>query len=121
MPLHWHGETFTLPEGIDAAALLPHAVERGMAFVPGAPFFADAPRANTLRLSFVTVSTEKIEAGIAALDARGEFPHPSQSGLDHLAENGANLRRRQAGWPGSAAGITTSASAKSTRLPCSPT
>ena len=56
-----------LPEELDAVALLPKAVEAGMAFVPGAAFYANAPRANTLRLSFVTVSPEKIEQGIAAL------------------------------------------------------
>lgn len=56
-----------LPEGMDAMALLPHAVERGMAFVPGAAFYADHPRKNTLRLSFVTVPAERIEQGILAL------------------------------------------------------
>ncbi len=56
-----------LPEGIDAAALLPKAVARGVAYVPGAAFFADDARANTLRLSFVTVSPERIDIGIAAL------------------------------------------------------
>ena len=48
-------------------ALLPQAVEAGMAFVPGEPFYASAPQRNTLRLSFVTVAPEKIDAGIAAL------------------------------------------------------
>jgi 2-aminoadipate transaminase len=56
-----------LPEHIDAVALLPIAVEAGMAFVPGAAFYANAPRKNTLRLSFVTSPPEKIEQGIAAL------------------------------------------------------
>jgi 2-aminoadipate transaminase len=56
-----------LREGLDAMALLPKAVEAGMAFVPGAAFYAEAPRANTLRLSFVTVSAQKIEQGVAAL------------------------------------------------------
>jgi 2-aminoadipate transaminase len=60
-----------LPASLDATALLPKAVEAGMAYVPGAPFFADDPRsrshANTLRLSFVTVSPEFIETGVAAL------------------------------------------------------
>lgn len=56
-----------LPEGVDAAALLPRAVERGMAFVPGAPFFAERPQANTLRLSFVTVAPEQIERGVELL------------------------------------------------------
>ena len=35
-----------LPRGVDAMALLPQAVERGVAFVPGAAFYADAPRAE---------------------------------------------------------------------------
>jgi 2-aminoadipate transaminase len=56
-----------LQVGLDAMALLPQAVEAGMAFVPGEPFFASAPRRNTLRLSFVTVAADKIEAGVAAL------------------------------------------------------
>ena len=40
-----------------------------MAFVPGAPFYANEPQANTLRLSFVTVPAEKIEAGVQILGA----------------------------------------------------
>ncbi len=56
-----------LPAGVDAVALLPKAVRRGVAFVPGAAFFASAPRANTLRLSFVTASPEQIEQGIQLL------------------------------------------------------
>ena len=56
-----------LREGLDAMALLPKAVEAGMAFVPGEPFFAEAPQRNTLRLSFVTVAAAQIETGVAAL------------------------------------------------------
>ncbi len=56
-----------LPAGMDAVALLPHAVERGVAFVPGAPFYTDRPDPRALRLSFVTASAEQIDRGIAAL------------------------------------------------------
>jgi len=56
-----------LPEGVDAMALLPHAVENGMAFVPGSAFYADHPKLNTLRLSFVTVSEGRIAQGVEAL------------------------------------------------------
>jgi len=56
-----------LPEGLDATAMLPQAVERGMAYVPGAAFFADHARANTLRLSFVTVPPDEIERGVVLL------------------------------------------------------
>jgi 2-aminoadipate transaminase len=58
-----------LPKGMSAQDLLPEAVERGMAFVPGAPFFADEAEHNTLRLSYVTVSPAQINQGIAALAA----------------------------------------------------
>jgi 2-aminoadipate transaminase len=35
--------------------------------VPGAPFYANEPATNTLRLSFVTVPPERIRAGIEVL------------------------------------------------------
>jgi 2-aminoadipate transaminase len=44
-------------------------VERGVAFVPGAPFYAGAAMKNTLRLSFVTVAPEAIARGVRALAA----------------------------------------------------
>ena len=56
-----------LPVGSDSQALLDKAVARGVAFVPGAPFFAGAAQVNTMRLSFVTVAPEAIERGIASL------------------------------------------------------
>jgi 2-aminoadipate transaminase len=56
-----------LPDTLDAMALLPRAVEAGVAFVPGAAFYCAAPRKNTLRLSFVTVAPDRIEAGIGLL------------------------------------------------------
>ena len=56
-----------LPEGLNAQALLPAAVDAGMAFVPGAPFYASEPDQRTLRLSFVTSTPEQIDAGMAAL------------------------------------------------------
>lgn len=58
-----------LPQGVDALALLPKAVERNVAFVPGAAFYAGATDARTLRLSFVTASEEQIATGIAAFAA----------------------------------------------------
>jgi 2-aminoadipate transaminase len=56
-----------LPEGMSAIDLLPRAVEKGVAFVPGAPFYAQEPDARTMRLSFVTATHEQIDTGIAAL------------------------------------------------------
>ena len=58
----------TLPEHIDTMELLPLAVEQEqVAFVPGAPFYANEPARNTMRLSFVTVPPEKIREGVKRL------------------------------------------------------
>ena len=58
----------TLPEHIDSTRLLEQAVARGVAFVPGAPFYAGGSAVrNTMRLSFVTVSEDKIRAGVKTL------------------------------------------------------
>jgi DNA-binding transcriptional MocR family regulator len=38
-----------------------------VAFVPGAPFFANNPDASAIRLSFATADVEKIKEGIARL------------------------------------------------------
>jgi 2-aminoadipate transaminase len=56
-----------LPAQIDSMKLLEAAVADHVAFVPGAPFFANDAQRNTLRLSFVTVPPEKIEEGVARL------------------------------------------------------
>jgi 2-aminoadipate transaminase len=56
-----------LPEGVDAVGLLPKAVDKNVAFVPGAAFYADHADPRTLRLSFVTASVDQINTGIAAL------------------------------------------------------
>ncbi len=58
-----------LPEGMRAVELLPKAVDKGVAFVPGAAFYADHADPRTLRLSFVTASVDQINTGIAALAA----------------------------------------------------
>lgn len=57
----------TLPKHIDAMKLLDEAIAEKVAFVPGAPFYANTPERNTLRLSFVTVPPEKIREGVAVL------------------------------------------------------
>lgn len=56
-----------LPKGMSAVDLLPFAVEQGVAFVPGAPFYADHGDDRTLRLSFVTPSVDEIHRGVASL------------------------------------------------------
>ena len=51
----------------NAAEFAQRAIEKGVAFVPGAPFYANQPDTSTLRLSFATADVEKIEEGIARL------------------------------------------------------
>ena len=58
-----------LPAGMNAVDLLPHAVDKGVAFVPGAPFYASGADTRSMRLSFVTPSVEEIHRGVAALAA----------------------------------------------------
>ena len=57
----------TLPAHLDATALLPRAVKAGMAYVPGSSFYPQGGHENTMRLSFVTVSPERIAQGVEAL------------------------------------------------------
>jgi 2-aminoadipate transaminase len=56
-----------LPDGWDAEALLPRALARDVAFVPGAPFHAGVPDRATLRLSFTTHPPGEIATGLARL------------------------------------------------------
>ena len=56
-----------LPEGLDAKALLPAAVERHVAFVPGTHFYANGGHDNTLRLNFSNSTLEQIREGMGIL------------------------------------------------------
>ncbi len=54
-------------DGIDASGLLEAALTAGVAYVPGAPFYAREPRHNTARLCFSTSTAQEIDKGIALL------------------------------------------------------
>jgi DNA-binding transcriptional MocR family regulator len=49
--------------------LAKRAIDKGVAFVPGTPFFASNPDHATLRLSFATVGVDKIVDGVGRLAA----------------------------------------------------
>ena len=51
----------------DGAEFARRAIEQGVAFVPGAPFYCANPDLSTLRLSFATASVDKIEEGVLRL------------------------------------------------------
>jgi DNA-binding transcriptional MocR family regulator len=51
----------------DGGEFAKRAIEKGVAFVPGAPFYANNPDPATLRLSFATADVVKIEEGVGRL------------------------------------------------------
>ncbi|MEN9372558.1 MAG: hypothetical protein RIR79_110 [Pseudomonadota bacterium] len=72
--------SFTAPQGglffwarltdktpLTGSTLAKSAIEKGVAFVPGAPFYANNPDHATLRLSFATADVDKINEGISRL------------------------------------------------------
>jgi 2-aminoadipate transaminase len=57
----------TLPDGLEAERVLEAAVEEGVAFVIGRPFFVDESGGNTMRLTFAKESLEGIREGVRRL------------------------------------------------------
>ena len=56
-----------LTDNVDAEQLLEQALDAGVAYVPGAPFYAESPRKNTVRLCFSTGTAHDIAAGVGRL------------------------------------------------------
>ncbi|MEH6374261.1 PLP-dependent aminotransferase family protein [Streptomyces sp. KLMMK] len=57
----------TLPDGLDAKAMLPRATGARVAYVPGAGFFADGSGRANMRLSFCYPPPERIREGVRRL------------------------------------------------------
>jgi 2-aminoadipate transaminase len=58
----------TLARHVDTRNLLPEAIQRGVAFMPGEPFYPHMPTSSgALRLNFSHASEEKIERGLSIL------------------------------------------------------
>jgi len=76
---HLHGlARWTLPaggmfqwiellHGVDAVQLVERALQAGVAYVPGAPFYAENPQVNTARLCFSTGSAQDMALGVGLL------------------------------------------------------
>ena len=56
-----------LLHGVDAVQLVERALQAGVAYVPGAPFYAEQAQLNTARLCFSTGSAEDITKGVGLL------------------------------------------------------
>lgn len=57
----------TMSDDIDTAARVPDAVAKGVAYVPGTPFYVDGSGQNTMRLTFAKEPDERIREGIKRL------------------------------------------------------
>jgi 2-aminoadipate transaminase len=72
---HWTKPTgglfvwLELPITCDSTQLLTRAVEEGVVFVPGAPFFVDNIKQNTMRMAFSKETPERISTAITKLCA----------------------------------------------------
>jgi 2-aminoadipate transaminase len=71
--VHWthpEGGLFvwaTMPSYLDATNMLPRAISRNVAYVPGEGFYAGGEGKNCMRLNFSFVEPEKIRRGIELL------------------------------------------------------
>ena len=63
----WANLTGANGQEADGSALAKRAIEKGVAFVPGAPFYANNPDTSAIRLSFATADVDKIKEGISRL------------------------------------------------------
>jgi 2-aminoadipate transaminase len=57
----------TLADGRDTGELLPRAIDAGVAYVPGAPFFVDGRGRETMRLTFAKEPDDRMRDGVARL------------------------------------------------------
>jgi DNA-binding transcriptional MocR family regulator len=59
----------SLPEGIDAKAMLPRAIQGRVAYVPGVGFYADGQGSDKLRLAYSLPEPDRIREGVRRLAA----------------------------------------------------
>jgi DNA-binding transcriptional MocR family regulator len=85
----------TLPEGLDATAMLPRAVTERVAYVPGTAFYADGQGRRNLRLSYCYPTPERIKEGVRRLagvvDAELDVLETFGPGSDARTPHGAGV------------------------------
>lgn len=86
----------TLPEGLDAKAMLPRAVTQRVAYVPGTAFYADGFGSRCMRLSYCFPTPERIREGVRRLGEviAAELELRQTFGADHLLTSPENLAAR---------------------------
>lgn len=81
----------TLPEGLDAKAMLPRAITALVAYVPGTGFFVDGQGSQSLRLSYCYPEPERIREGVRRLAGvvESELEIAQTFGTGHALRDGA--------------------------------
>ncbi|HEX5973588.1 MAG TPA: PLP-dependent aminotransferase family protein [Rubrobacteraceae bacterium] len=100
--VHWthpEGGLFvwaTLPSYLDATAMLPRAIARNVAYVPGEGFYAGGAGKNHMRLNFSFVEPERIRRGIELLSEVVRERMELRSDLERGSQRGARRSPRSA-------------------------
>jgi 2-aminoadipate transaminase len=97
--VHWthpEGGLFvwaTLPSYLDATAMLPRAIAKNVAYVPGEGFYAGGSGKNNMRLNFSFVEPEKIRRGIELLSEVIKERMELRSDMERGSLRGQDSRR----------------------------
>src|SRR5918997_1661549 len=86
----------TLPSYLDATAMLPRAIARNVAYVPGEGFYAGGAGKNHMRLNFSFVEPEQIRRGIELLSEVVRERMELRSDLERGSQRGARRSPRSA-------------------------
>lgn len=85
----------TLPEGLDATAMLPRAVAQLVAYVPGTGFYVDGQGHRHLRLSYCYPTPDRIREGVrrlaAVVDGEAELNRTFGTGRTHVHGQGSTV------------------------------
>jgi 2-aminoadipate transaminase len=87
----------TLPSYVDATSMLPLAISRNVAYVPGEGFYASGSGKNCMRLNFSFVEPQKMRRGIELLsevirermELRSDLERGSHLGAQHASRSAA--------------------------------
>ena len=81
----------TLPDGLDAKAMLPRAISALVAYVPGTGFFVDGQGSQSLRLSYCYPDADRIREGVRRLSGviESELEIAQTFGTGHVLRDGA--------------------------------
>ena len=87
----------SLPDGLDAKAMMPRAIAARVAYVPGTGFYADGSGAGNVRLNFSFPPPERIREGVRRLAGVVEQELALRSVFGDIAPGRTGRRRGPAG------------------------